>query len=116
MCAEAGDSAWTEKGATLSDKSARKEFGLTQPEIIQAIREGKLQFRENNIYGNPFFRLIRSEVEKLVDEKYGGNYLKQKKIKHELAQVSKALKALKAQASALEKRKDELLVLLDRLA
>ena len=35
-------SIWNQKGATLSDKSARKEFGLTQEEIIAAVREGKL--------------------------------------------------------------------------
>ena len=28
-------SAWFKKGATLSDKSARKEFGLTQEVIIE---------------------------------------------------------------------------------
>ena len=44
-----GDSMWSQKGATLSDKSARQEFGLTQQEIIAAIRVGKLQFRESNI-------------------------------------------------------------------
>ena len=27
------DSTWRQKGATLSDKSARQEFGLTQQEI-----------------------------------------------------------------------------------
>ncbi len=113
MDAEAGDSVWTKKGATLSDKSARKEFDLTQPEIIQAIRKGKLQYRTNYIYGNPYFRLVRSEVEKLVDEKYGSNYLKKKKNQHELAQVSKALKALKAQTVSLAKRRDELLRILD---
>ncbi len=40
------DSMWSRKGATMSDKSARQEFGLTQQEIIAAIRVGKLQFRE----------------------------------------------------------------------
>jgi hypothetical protein len=35
-------SVWAKKGATLSDKSARTEFGLTQEEIIEAIRGGKL--------------------------------------------------------------------------
>ena len=29
-------SAWVKKGATLSDKSARKEFGLTQEDITAA--------------------------------------------------------------------------------
>jgi hypothetical protein len=32
------DSNWTQKGATLSDKSARNEFGLTQEEIIDVIK------------------------------------------------------------------------------
>jgi len=68
------DSAWSKKGATLSDKSARKEYGLTQEEIIEAIKEGKLQYRNNNIYGNPYLKLVRSEVETLVDEKHGSNY------------------------------------------
>ena len=36
---------WVRKGATLSDKTARAEFGLTQDEIIAAIRAGKLQYR-----------------------------------------------------------------------
>ena len=65
------NSIWTRKGATLSDKSARQEFGLTQQEIIAAIRAGKLQFRESNMHGNPWFRLLRHEVEALVAEKSG---------------------------------------------
>ena len=40
------DAIWTRKGATLSDKSARQEFGLTQEEIYAAIRAGKLRYRE----------------------------------------------------------------------
>jgi len=38
------DSEWQRKGATLSDKTARTEFGLTQDEIVQAIRAGKLHY------------------------------------------------------------------------
>ncbi len=38
-------SVWVEKGATLSDKFDRKEFGLTQEEIIEAVRDGELQYR-----------------------------------------------------------------------
>ncbi len=72
-------SVWFKKGATLSDKSAREEFGLTQEEIIDAINDGKLQYRTNNVFGNPYLRLIRSEVEAFVDEKYGSNYLEKKK-------------------------------------
>lgn len=108
------ESAWTTKGATLSDKSARKEFGLTQEEIIEAINEGKLQYRENCVFGNPYFKLIRSEVESLVDEKHGSNYLKKRKSKKELAQVNKELKMLRAQVVSLERRKVDLLASLDK--
>ena len=108
------DSVWSKKGATLSDKSARKEFGLTQEEIIEAINEGKLQYRENCVFGNPYFKLVRSEVETLVDEKHGSNYLKKRKIKNELAQVNKELKMLKAQVVSLEDRRVELLASLGK--
>ena len=37
------DEEWGRKGATLSDKTARSEFGLTQDQIIAAIDAGKLQ-------------------------------------------------------------------------
>ena len=113
MDSEEGKSVWVKKGATLSDKSARKEFGLTQEEIIEAVGDGKLQYRINNMFGNPYLKLVRSEVEAYVDEKYGSDYLEKKKIKKELAQTNKELKRLKAQVASLEQRKAELLASLD---
>lgn len=41
---------WTRKGATLSDKTAQKEYGIGQDFILKGIREGKLEFKEGNIY------------------------------------------------------------------
>jgi hypothetical protein len=108
MTFKSNDSAWTTKGATLSHKSAEKEFGLTFDEVVAGIRAGKLQYRENNIYGSPFLRLLRSEVEALVNEKYGKNYLNKKKWKKELSEIKKTLKALKEQTLTLETRKAEL--------
>ena len=106
------DSAWTRKGTTLSNKSAQKEFGLTFEEIVEGIRAGKLQYRENSVYGSPFLRLIRQEVEALVSEKYGDEHLKKRKLNKELAEVNKTLRQLKSQTLSLEKRKAELLGLL----
>ena len=34
------DSEWTRKGATLSNTTAEKEFGLTWDEVVRAIRAG----------------------------------------------------------------------------
>jgi len=41
---------WSRKGATLSDKTVRKEFGLTQDEILAAIDAGQLQYRISSIH------------------------------------------------------------------
>jgi hypothetical protein len=65
---------WSRKGATLSDKSARQEFGLSQEDIYTALRAGKLQFRESSMHGNPWFRLLRHEVEALVKERSGKDH------------------------------------------
>ena len=102
------ESEWQRKGATLSDKTARKELGLTQDEIVQAIRAGKLQYREGSIYGNPWLRLLRREVEVLVETKHGHDYLKDQQAKTELARVNREIKRLKAQIVALEERKAKL--------
>ena len=112
MIAKNNNSVWSRKGATLSDKSAQKEFGLTFDEIVEGIRAGKLQYRENSIDGSPFLRLIRQEVEALVNEKYGEAYLKTKQWKKELAEINKTLRQLKAQTVDLETRKAELLKLI----
>lgn len=42
-------SEWNKKGATLSNKTAKKEFELTQDEIIEAIKTGKLQYKQNHM-------------------------------------------------------------------
>ncbi len=102
------DSTWTRKGATLSDKSARQEFGLTQQEIFAAMRAGKLHFRESNMHGNPLFRLLRHEVEALVREKSGQDHLQKKRLEKELADIGKETRKLKARLKVLDRRRAEL--------
>ncbi len=104
------DSGWQRKGATLSDKTARKEFRLTQDEIVEAIRSRQLAYRVNSIYGNPFLRLLRREVEALVKKKHGDTYLKDQQAKTELARINRELKRLKTQIAVLEERKSKLIV------
>lgn len=100
---------WQRKGATLSDKTARKEFGLTQDEIVRAIRAGKLQYREGTVFGNPFLRLLRREVEALVARRHGRDSLKSKRLKAEVARVDRELCQLRVKVAALEKRRTILL-------
>ena len=109
-----GDSMWSRKGATMSDKSARKEFGLTQQEIIAAIREGKLQFRESNMHGNPWYRLLRHEVESLVRDKSGLDHLNKKKLQKELADLNTEARKLTTRMKAMGRRRAELMKELER--
>ncbi len=105
---------WSQKGATLSDKSARQEFGLTQQEIIAAIRAGKLQYREASMHGNPWLRLLRHEVEALVRQKSGKDHLRKKKLQKELADLDKEARKIKARLKVIERRRSELIEELGR--
>jgi len=99
---------WTRKGATLSDKTARNELGLTQEEIVQAIRKGKLQYRMGSVYGNPYLRLLRREVENLVRKTHGADHLRREQAKTELSRVERELKVHKRQVAALEAQRTKL--------
>jgi len=100
---------WGRKGATLSDKTARAEFGLTQDEIIAAIRAGKLQYRSAAMHGNPWLRLLRREVEDLVSSRHGERHLRERQARTELKQVNRELKQHRAQIATLEERRSALL-------
>ena len=99
---------WQRKGGTLSDRTVRKEFGLTQEEIIHAVRAGRLHYRQSSMYGSPFLRLLRREVEALVGEEHGDAYLKDQQSKTELTQINRELKRLRAQVAKLQERKVQL--------
>jgi hypothetical protein len=103
------DEDWGRKGATLSDKTACSEFGLTQDEIIAAIDAGKLQYRTASMHGNPWLRLLRREVEELVRSRQGEQYLQERQARTELARINRDLKQLRAQLATLEKRRAALL-------
>ena len=102
-------SEWSKKGGTLSHKTAFKEWGLTEEDIIKAINEGKLQFREGAIYGNPYLRLLSLEVEKLAEEKLGKDLFAKRKAEKNLKKINKELKDLKSKVAELEIRRKELI-------
>ena len=103
------DREWARKGATLSDKTARSEYGLTQDEIFAAIDAGKLQYRPAAMHGNPWLRLLRSEVEGLVRALHGERYLREQQARAELGRIDRELKQLRAQLTALKERRSVLL-------
>src|SRR5436189_5980656 len=103
------DREWGRKGATLSDKTARQEYGLTQDEIFAAIDAGKLQYRPAAMHGNPWLRLLRREVEDLARTLHSDRDVREKQAQAELARVNRELKQLRSQLAALEERRAALL-------
>ena len=99
---------WQRKGATLSDKTAREEFGLTDAQIRGAIRTGVLQYRVGSMFGNPFLRLLRREVEELVARERGGAYVRDRHARKELARIDQEIARRRREIAALEKRRAQL--------
>ncbi|MFH1624430.1 MAG: hypothetical protein ABID54_04655 [Pseudomonadota bacterium] len=103
------ESQWVKQGATFSHKNACKEFGLTEGEVIAAIKMGKLQYRQNYAHGNPYFRLLRTEVESLAQELHGTKGVEEQEVKHKLQKITKEINSLRRKLSSLEKQKRELI-------
>ncbi|GAB6266586.1 MAG: hypothetical protein STSR0001_20330 [Methanothrix sp.] len=57
---------WNRKGASLSDVTAKKEYGVDREFIIKGINAGKLEFREGSIYGNPYIKVLRRQLEEYI--------------------------------------------------
>ncbi|MDQ6840566.1 MAG: hypothetical protein M3137_20085 [Actinomycetota bacterium] len=100
---------WTRKGATLSDKTARKEFGLAQDEIIAAIDAGELQYRVGVVHGNPWLRLLRREVEELMDSTHNDRNHRLRRARAELTRVDRDLKKLRSEVALLEEHRAKLI-------
>jgi hypothetical protein len=96
---------WSGKGATLTDGTACREFGLSREELFNAIRSRELQFREASIHGNPCLRLLRCEVEALVGRIRGADYLLSQQTRRKLAEIESELRRLKKLMAELEVRK-----------
>jgi hypothetical protein len=108
------ESQWLKRSATLSHKNACKEFGLTEDEVIAAIKVGKLQYRQNYAHGNPYFRLLRAEVQSLAQELHGNQVVEEQRIKYKLQEINKEINSLKRKLASLEKQKIELIEIQQR--
>lgn len=99
---------WGRKGATLSEVTAEKEYKVSRDFIIKGVNAGKLEFREASVWGNPFLRILRSQLEAYIVEELGSAYLAKVKGKTELRMIKKEMAALKKKLKELEGRKAEL--------
>ena len=99
---------WNRKGATLSDVTAKKEYGVDRDFIIKGIEAAKLEYRDGSIWGNPYLRILRSQLEDYIVAELGTQYLAKTKTEFELRTIKKQISATKKKLKALELRKKEL--------
>jgi len=99
---------WNRKGATLSDVTAKAEYGVSRDFIVKGIQTGKLEYRDGAIWGNPYLRVLRSQLEKYIAEELGEDYLLRVKNQTELRRVKKEISDLKKRLEGLQERKNEL--------
>lgn len=101
---------WNRKGATLSDATAKKEYGVDRDFIVRGIRAGKLEYRDGAVWGNPYLRLLRSQLERYIAEELGADYLARgqnqtelRKVKREIADLQNRLEVLETRRAVLER-------------
>ena len=103
---------WNRKGATLSDVTAKKEYGVDYTFIVNGISAGKLEYRKGNMWGNPYLKVLRGQLEQLITEKFGAEYLVEQNRQTELRVIKKEMTTVKKRLKELEARKTELEVVL----
>ena len=99
---------WNRKGATLSDVTAQSEYGVSRDFIIKGIETGRLEYRDGVIWGNPYLRVLRSQLEVYIAEEHGEDYLERAKSQTELRRVKKEIAELNKRLRALQEQKKEL--------
>ena len=99
---------WNRKGAVLSDVTAQKEYGVTRDFIVKGIQAGKLEYRDGAVWGNPYLRVLRSQLEPYMAAVLGSEYLLTTKAQTELRVVRKEIAEINQRLAALEARKAEL--------
>ena len=99
---------WTRKGATLSDVTAHKEYGVSRDFIVRGIEAGQLEYREGSVWGNPYLRILRSQLEQYIGAELGSDRLIKSRSQTELRKVKKAMTSLRKRLAELQTRRTEL--------
>ena len=99
---------WNRKGATLSDVTAKKEYEVDRDFIIKGINAGKLEYRHGSIWGNPYIKILRSQLESYITDELGQEHLAEHKNKTELRKIKKEISEIKKHLGETEIRKFKL--------
>ncbi|HEY5431582.1 MAG TPA: hypothetical protein VIK04_20870 [Solirubrobacteraceae bacterium] len=99
---------WNRKGASLSDATAQKEYGVGTEFIIRGINSGDLEYHEGSVWGSPYIKVLRRQLEKYISAQLGDDYLSAVNAKTELRAIKKEAKELRERLVALQQREAEI--------
>jgi len=99
---------WNTKGATLSNVTAKAEYGVDWDFIVKGIEAQRLEYREGAMWGNPYLKILRGQLEKYIAQELGEDYLVKVKAQTELRRIKKEISDLKKKLNALQDRKNDL--------
>lgn len=99
---------WNRKGASLSDATALKEYGVDTEFIIRGINSGDLEYREGSVWGSPYIKVLRRQLEKYISTQIGDDYLSAVNAKTELRAIKKQTKEHRERLVALQQREAEI--------
>ena len=98
------------RSVDIESKKIQKEYGVSRDFIIEGIRAGKMEYRNGIIWGNPYLRVLRSQLEQYIVEELGAEHLsistnrtELRKIKKEMANLKKRLDELQIRRTEIEK-------------
>jgi len=97
---------WNQKGGSLSHVTAKKEYGVEWDFIVKGIQAGKFEYKENSMHGNPYVRILRSQLEQYILEELGADYLSEKKNAIEILKIDKEIKELRGRLKNLERLRE----------
>ncbi|MEI6388855.1 MAG: hypothetical protein WCQ50_19745 [Spirochaetota bacterium] len=99
---------WNSKGASLSETTAQKEYGVTRDFLYKGMKSGDLEYRQGAIWGNPYYRILRSQLEAYITKNLGKDHLVVNKKQEELRTIKKEIAMLNKKLKLLQERKKEL--------
>jgi 50S ribosomal subunit-associated GTPase HflX len=73
-----------------------------------------LQYQISYAHGNPYYKLLRTEVQALIEEMHGSRYVEEQKLNHQLQTINREINSLKRKLSSLEKQRVEITRLQNR--
>lgn len=96
------------KGSNSQRGNSQGGYSVGRDFIVKGIETDRLEYRDGAIWGNPYLRILRSQLEKYITEELGEDYLVRVKAQTELHRIKKEISELKKKLNVLQNRKDDL--------